>query len=73
MLFILGFRILGIGRNQYLALVNEFKTQNHKRSHTQSIQQCILPRFPLDIQIESWWKIEIAYVLESDVNVSIFF
>lgn len=28
-----------------------------------------LPKFPVRINIEPWWKVEIGYVLESDVKV----
>lgn len=68
-LLLKGYRILGIGRNQYLALVNDFKSHNLKKFRYQSIQY-LLPMFPQEIHIECWWKIEIGYVLESDVQVS---
>lgn len=29
-----------------------------------------LPKFPVDINIEPWWKVEVGYVLESDIKVN---
>lgn len=64
---IIGLRVLGIGRNEYLALIGELKS-NSSRLFRKPNPQNILPRLPVKISIESWWKVEIGYVLETDVK-----
>lgn len=64
----LGLRVLGIGRNEYLALVSDIKTNSSKLFRKPNPQN-YLPRFPVRINIEPWWKVEVGYVLESDIKV----
>lgn len=59
--------MLGIGRNEYLALISEYKT-NSSRLFRKTSPQNLLPKLPVRINIEPWWKVEIGYVLESDVK-----
>lgn len=58
--------MIGIGRNEYLALVSELKTNSSKIFRKPNPLH-ILPKFPVKIKIEPWWKVEIGYVLESDI------
>lgn len=67
--FYVGLRVLGIGRNEYLALISELKTNSTKLFRKPNPLN-FLPKFPVRINIEPWWKVEIGYVLESDVKVS---
>lgn len=60
--------MLGIGRNEYLALISELKTNSTKLFRKPNPLN-FLPKFPVRILIEPWWKVEIGYVLESDVKV----
>ncbi|XP_055319685.1 protein FAM91A1 [Sitodiplosis mosellana] len=60
-------RVLGIGRNEYLALISELKTNSTKLFRKPNPLN-FLPKFPVRINIEPWWKVEIGYVLESDVK-----
>lgn len=69
MVFYVGLRVLGIGRNEYLALISELKTNSTKLFRKPNPLN-FLPKFPVRINIEPWWKVEIGYVLESDVKVS---
>lgn len=64
----IGLRVLGIGRNEYLALISEIKTNSTKLFRKPNPMN-FLPKFPVRINIEPWWKVEIGYVLESDVKV----
>lgn len=64
----LGLRVLGIGRNEYLTLISELKTNSTKLFRKPNPMN-FLPKFPVQINIEPWWKVEIGYVLESDVKV----
>lgn len=65
-----GLRVLGIGRNEYLALISELKT-NTSRLFRKPNPQNILPKFPVQINIEPWWKAEVGYVLETDIKVNL--
>lgn len=62
--------MLGIGRNEYLALISELKTNTSRIHFRKPNPQNILPKFPVHIHIEPWWKVEIGYVLETDIKVS---
>lgn len=66
----IGLRVLGIGRNEYLALVSDIKTNSSKLFRKPNPLN-YLPRFPVSINIEPWWKVEVGYVLESDIKVMI--
>lgn len=59
---------MGIGRNEYLALVSDIKTNSSKLFRKPNPLN-FLPRFPVRINIEPWWKVEVGYVLESDIKV----
>lgn len=63
--------MLGIGRNEYLALVSDIKTNSSKLFRKPNPLN-YLPRFPVFINIEPWWKVEVGFVLESDIKVMIF-
>lgn len=60
--------MLGIGRNEYLSLIGELKT-NSSRLFRKPNPQTYLPKFPVRINIEPWWKVEVGYVLEADIKV----
>lgn len=66
----LGLRVLGIGRNEYLALISELKTNTSKLFRKPNPAN-FLPKFPVRINIEPWWKVEVGYVLESDIKVNV--
>lgn len=67
---LLGLRVLGIGRNEYLALIAELKT-NAPKLFRRPNPMAYLPRFPIEVHIEHWWKVEVGFVLEADIlNVS---
>ena len=60
-------RVLGIGRNEYLALVSDFKTKSSKLFRKPNPVN-LLPKFPIRVNIEPWWKVEVGYVLENDIK-----
>ncbi|XP_055387509.1 protein FAM91A1 [Condylostylus longicornis] len=60
-------RVLGIGRNEYLALISELKNNTSKIFRKPNPMQ-FLPKFPQRICIEEWWKVEVGYVLETDIK-----
>lgn len=59
--------MVGIGRNEYLALISELKTNSSKLFRKPNPMN-FLPKFPIRINIEPWWKVEVGYVLETDVK-----
>lgn len=60
---------MGIGRNEYLALVNDFKNTKSKRFQYQNIST-LLDHFPNEIHIDYWWTVHIGHVLDKDIHVS---
>lgn len=69
MIEISGLRVLGIGRNQYLSLIGEIKTNSSKIFRKPNPQN-FLPKQPINPKISEWWKVEVGFVLESDIKVS---
>lgn len=65
-------RVLGIGRNEYLTLVGEVKT-NSSKLFRKANPMTYLPKFPVKISIEEFWKVEVGFVLESDIKVFFWF
>ena len=63
-------RVLGIGRNEYLSLISDLKTHSTRALLFSSKPNPLdfLPRFPVRIRIEPWWRVKIGYVLETDVK-----
>lgn len=60
-------RVVGIGRNEYLTISSDLKTSSPKLFFKRN-PYYLLPKFPRRIVIEPWWKVEVGYVLESDVQ-----
>lgn len=60
-------RVVGIGRNEYLSISSDLKTSSPKLFFKRN-PYYLLPKFPRRIVIESWWKVEVGYVLETDVQ-----
>lgn len=60
--------MLGIGRNEYLALIGDLKTNSSKLFRKPN-PITFMPRFPIQINIEPWWKVEVGYVLETDIKL----
>lgn len=63
----IGLRVLGIGRNEYLNLIAELKT-NAPKLFRRPNPMALLPRFPVEVNIENWWKVEVGFVLENDIR-----
>ncbi|KAI9587031.1 protein FAM91A1 [Glossina fuscipes] len=63
-------RVLGIGRNEYLSLISELKTHTTRAVlfTAKPNPLAFLPKFPLRIRIEPWWRIEVGFILESDIK-----
>lgn len=65
----LGLRLLGIGRNEYIDLINQSRS-NKARLFGKKNVRVLLPQVPVNIHMEPWWRVEVGLVLEEDVKVS---
>lgn len=63
-------RVLGIGRNEYLAVISEMKTNTvrHLFYTSKPNPMKFLPCFPVHVRIEPWWSVEVGLVIESDIK-----
>lgn len=63
-------RVLGIGRNEYLSLISELKTHTTRALLFTAKPNPLefLPKFPQRIRIEPWWRVEVGFVLETDIR-----
>ncbi|CAL4060121.1 unnamed protein product, partial [Meganyctiphanes norvegica] len=59
-------RLLGIGRNQYIDLMNQCRS-SRKLFRKKNVRD-LLPGLPSDIAIEAWWVVTIGYVTEDDIK-----
>ena len=67
-LFYLGLRLLGIGRNQYIDLMNQCRS-TRKLFRRKNVRE-LLPGLPKDIIIDSWWIVRIGHITEEDMKVN---
>lgn len=67
-IFFVGLRLLGIGRNEYIEIMNKSRTNRGRLFGKRNVRG-LLPRVPCSIHIEPWWRVEIGLVLEDDVKV----
>uniref|UniRef100_A0A5S6Q9H8 FAM91 N-terminal domain-containing protein n=1 Tax=Trichuris muris TaxID=70415 RepID=A0A5S6Q9H8_TRIMR len=58
-------RLLGIGRNQYINLMNQCRSL--KKSTSKKAIRDLLPRIPVKFDIQPWWLVETGSLLEDDV------
>ncbi|OQR74127.1 protein FAM91A1-like, partial [Tropilaelaps mercedesae] len=61
-------RLLGIGRNQYIELVNMCKSTKSFFSLKKKNLRSVLPAKPVEISMEPWWIIHVGYITETDVK-----
>ncbi|XP_066972878.1 protein FAM91A1 isoform X2 [Macrobrachium rosenbergii] len=61
-------RLLGIGRNQYIDLMNQCRS-TRKLFRKKNVRD-LLPLLPCEITIEPWWMVCVGCVTEEDVKVN---
>ncbi|KAL3998049.1 FAM91 C-terminus family protein [Acanthocheilonema viteae] len=61
-------RLLGIGRNQYIDLMNQNRCNRKIFRKSKSLRE-LLPAKPVAINIEPWWLLAPGSILESDVKL----
>ncbi|KAK8751572.1 hypothetical protein OTU49_009168 [Cherax quadricarinatus] len=59
-------RLLGIGRNQYIDLMNQCRS-SRKLFRKKNVRD-LLPALPSDITIEPWWVVCVGCVTEEDIK-----
>lgn len=67
-LFYSGLRLLNIGRNEYIELMNQARSNKGKLFGKTNVRY-LLPKVPCNIYIEPWWRVEVGLVLEEDIKV----
>uniref|UniRef100_A0A2R5LL69 Protein FAM91A1 n=1 Tax=Ornithodoros turicata TaxID=34597 RepID=A0A2R5LL69_9ACAR len=62
-------RLLGIGRNQYIDLMNQSRSSRRFFSVRRKSIRDLLPAKPVpEISIEPWWMVHVGYVTEDDIR-----
>lgn len=57
-------RLTGVGRNEYIALLNTCKSKRLLWRLNKGIARELLPQAPPDIRLEHWWKVAVVNVGE---------
>lgn len=57
-------RVTGIGRNEYIALMNACKAKRLLWRVNKGIARDLLPAAPLDVKMEPWWGVQVVNVGE---------
>ncbi|XP_072303558.1 protein FAM91A1 isoform X2 [Eucyclogobius newberryi] len=60
-------RLLGIGRNQYIDLMNQCRSS--KKFFRRKSARDLLPTKPVEISVEPWWVAQTGYITEDDIRV----
>ncbi|XP_032220338.2 protein FAM91A1 [Nematostella vectensis] len=61
-------RLLGIGRNQYIDLMNQCRSS--KKFFRRKPVKELLPSKPVSLKVlEPWWDVQIGYVTEDDIRM----
>ncbi|EDO47478.1 predicted protein [Nematostella vectensis] len=61
-------RLLGIGRNQYIDLMNQCRSS--KKFFRRKPLKELLPSKPVSLKVlEPWWDVQIGYVTEDDIRM----
>lgn len=63
----LGVRLLGIGRNEYIDLMNQCRS-GRKLFRRKNVKD-LLPTKPVKINIEAWWYVQLGLVTEEDIKL----
>uniref|UniRef100_A0AAZ3R155 FAM91A1 n=1 Tax=Oncorhynchus tshawytscha TaxID=74940 RepID=A0AAZ3R155_ONCTS len=60
-------RLLGIGRNQYIDLMNQCRSS--KKFFRRKTARDLLPSKPIEISVEAWWVAQTGYITEDDIRI----
>ena len=53
-------QLVGIGRNEYIAIMNKCKAKKLLWRVNKSIAKEFLPTSPLDINMQTWWRVGVV-------------
>ena len=68
----LGLRLLGIGRNQYIDLMNSNRSSRKFGFFRKKGNVDLLPTKPVEnVIINPWWILQVGYVTEEDIKVRV--
>lgn len=59
-------RLTGVGRNEYIALLNTCKSKRLMWRLNKGLARELLPAAPPDIRMEAWWRVAVVNVGEWD-------
>ncbi|TSK28196.1 Protein FAM91A1 [Bagarius yarrelli] len=67
-------RLLGIGRNQYIDLMNQCRSSKQASVPDQKFfrrksARDLLPAKPVEISVEPWWVAQTGYITEDDIRI----
>lgn len=65
-------RLLGIGRNQYIDIMNKYRSSGKFRSigfTRRKPIKSLLPIQPCDIFVEPWWLINVGCITDDDIKI----
>ncbi|XP_030597411.1 protein FAM91A1 isoform X2 [Archocentrus centrarchus] len=60
-------RLLGIGRNQYIDLMNQCRSS--KKFFRRKTARDLLPAKPVEISVEPWWVMQTGSITEDDIRI----
>uniref|UniRef100_A0A3B5MYD7 Family with sequence similarity 91 member A1 n=1 Tax=Xiphophorus couchianus TaxID=32473 RepID=A0A3B5MYD7_9TELE len=60
-------RLLGIGRNQYIDLMNQCRSS--KKFFRRKSARDLLPSKPVEISVEPWWVAQTGFITEDDIRI----
>uniref|UniRef100_A0A667WLF4 Family with sequence similarity 91 member A1 n=1 Tax=Myripristis murdjan TaxID=586833 RepID=A0A667WLF4_9TELE len=60
-------RLLGIGRNQYIDLMNQCRSS--KKFFRRKSARDLLPAKPVEISVEPWWVAQTGFITEDDIRI----
>ena len=58
-------QLVGIGRNEYIAIMNKCKAKKLLWRVNKSIAKEFLPASPLDINTQPWWRVGVVNLSKS--------
>lgn len=65
-------RLMGIGRNQYIDIMNRFRSSNRLRTigfTRRKPIRTLLPTQPISVLIEPWWHVNAGCITDEDVKL----
>ncbi|RZF46370.1 hypothetical protein LSTR_LSTR011154 [Laodelphax striatellus] len=60
-------RLLGIGRNEYIDLMNQCRS-GQKLFRRKNVKD-LLPLQPVNIAMEPWWIVDVGYIVDADMKI----